>query len=484
MQTSYGAISRDSIRAAISELQQILGSKVSVNDTVLEHHSHDESFHTPVRPDAVVFATSTEDVAIVLKICNSHRAPVVPWGVGTSLEGNSTPIYGGVSLDLSQMDRVLRVSAEDLDCTIQPGVRRKQLNEALASYGLFFPVDPGADASLGGMASTGASGTTTVKYGAMKELVLGLTVVTPSGEIITTSRRARKTSAGYDLTHLFIGAEGTLGVITELTVRLFGVPEIIAAATVQFSSVRNAIDAVIEVIQFGLGVARIELLDSNAVMAVNKYSQVDLPEKELLLLEFHGSPEIVALDVSAVREVLERHGGENFEQTTDEGKRRKLWQARHDTALACKALKRNGRIFATDVCVPISRLADCIEQTHDDLVASNIFGPIIGHVGDGNFHVVLSVDSDDREEIAALELFHTRLVDRALSMEGTCTGEHGIGIGKIDYLVNELGIGSVAVMATIKRALDPNGIMNPGKIIAGSFFENLSSDTALFKIEV
>lgn len=473
MRTSYGVVSRDAVLGAISELQQILGAKVSVNDTVLEHHSHDESFHTPVRPDAVVFAASTEDVATVLKICNAHRAPVVPWGVGTSLEGNSTPIHGGVSLDLSRMDKVLRVSAEDLDCTIQPGVRRKQLNEALASHGLFFPVDPGADASLGGMASTGASGTTTVKYGAMKQLVLSLTVVTPSGEIITTSRRARKTSAGYDLTHLFIGAEGTLGVITELTVRLFGIPEIIAAATMQFSSVRHAVDAVIEVIQFGIGVARIELLDSDAVMAVNKYSQVNLPEKELLLLEFHGSPESVALDVSAVREVLERHGGENFEQTTDEGERRRLWQARHDTALACKALKRNGRIFATDVCVPISRLADCIEQTQADLAASEIFGPVIGHVGDGNFHVVLSVDPDDHAEVAALEAFHTRLVDRALSMEGTCTGEHGIGIGKMSYLVDELGESSVSVMATIKRALDPNGIMNPGKIIADKFFDSV-----------
>lgn len=455
----------------IAELQRELGSKVSLNDTVREQHSGDESFHLPVLPDAVVFAESTADVVIALRICNKHRVPVVPWGVGTSLEGNSTPIRGGVSLDLSRMDKVLRVSAEDLDCTIQPGVRRKQLNDALVEYGLCFPVDPGADASLGGMASTGASGTTTVKYGAMKQLVLGLKVVTSSGEIITTSRRARKTSAGYDLTHLFVGAEGTLGVITELTLRLFGIPETIAAATMQFPSVRTAVDAVIEVIQFGIGVARIELLDSDAVMAVNRYSQTTLPEQTLLLLEFHGSPDMVAIEMAATREVLERHSGQNFHQTTDEGERRKLWQARHDTALACRALKKNGRLFATDVCVPISRLADCIEQTQADLAESNLFGPVIGHVGDGNFHVALTADPSDHAELRVMEAFHARLVTRALAMEGTCTGEHGIGIGKMGYLVDELGESSVSVMAAIKHALDPNGIMNPGKIIADAVRE-------------
>lgn len=472
--TLHGVLG-SSIMTGLAELQRALGSKVSLNDTIREHHSSDESFHLPVLPDAVVFAESTADVVTALQICNAHQMPVVPWGVGTSLEGNCTPIHGGVSLDLSRMDKVLRVSAEDLDCTIQPGVRRKQLNEALASYGLFFPVDPGADASLGGMASTGASGTTTVKYGAMKQLVLGLKVVTPSGEIVTTSRRARKTSAGYDLTHLFVGAEGTLGVICELTLRLFGIPETIAAATMQFPSVRTAVDAVIEIIQFGIGVARIELLDSDAVMAVNKYSQTNLPERTLLLLEFHGSPDTVAIDMAATREVLERHGGESFRQTSDEGERRTLWQARHDTALACRALKRNGRLFATDVCVPISRLADCIEQTQADLVASHLFGPVIGHVGDGNFHVALTADPSDLDELKVMEAFHARLVTRALSMEGTCTGEHGIGIGKMEYLVDELGESSVSVMATIKRALDPHGIMNPGKIIADRFLDSVSA---------
>jgi len=456
--------------STIDELRLVLGDKVSVNQTMREHHSKDESFHLATLPDAVVYATSTEDVAATLKICNKNCTPVVAFGAGTSLEGNSTPIFGGVSLDVSQMDKVLRISQEDLDCTLQPGVRRKQLNEILATHGLFFPVDPGADATLGGMAATGASGTTTVKYGAMKELVMSLTVVTPNGEVITTSRRARKTSAGYDLTHLFVGSEGTLGVITELTLRVFGIPEVIAAATMQFPSLRSAVDGVIEVIQYGIGVARIELLDSDAVQAVNKYSDTNLPEQTLLLMEFHGSAESTAIDIAATREVLERHGGSGFVQTTDEAERRKLWQARHDTSLACRSLVKNAKNFATDVCVPISRLSDCIEETQADLVASQLFGPIIGHVGDGNFHVVLSVDPEDHPMVERMEQFHSRLVERALAMEGTCTGEHGIGMGKIDYLVDELGNEAVGVMATIKKALDPNGIMNPGKIIAGTFF--------------
>jgi D-lactate dehydrogenase (cytochrome) len=299
---------------------------------------------------------------------------------------------------------------------------------------------------------------------------MSLTVVTPTGDVIVTSRRARKTSAGYDLTHLYVGSEGTLGVITELTLRVFGIPEAYAAATMQFASVRQAVDGVIEVIQLGIGVARIELLDTDAVMAVNKYSQTNLPEKVLLLLEFHGSAESNAIDVAAIREVLERYSGTDFAQTADETERRKLWQARHDTALACKSLVKNARNFATDVCVPISRLSDCIEATQKDLAESKLFGPIIGHVGDGNFHVVFSVDPDDHSMVERMEQFHTRLVERALSMEGTCTGEHGIGVGKIDYLVDELGNEAVGVMATIKKALDPNGIMNPGKIIADTFF--------------
>lgn len=450
---------------AIAELGRILGDRISTNETVRGHHSRDESFHLPVLPDAVVWAESTDDVVAVVRVCNEHRVPLVPFGVGTSLEANSTPVRGGISLDMSRMDRVLRISGEDLDVTVQPGVRRKQLNEALAPHGLFFPVDPGADATLGGMASTGASGTTTVKYGAMKQLVLSLQVVTPDGEVITTSGRARKTSAGYDLTHLFVGAEGTLGVITELTLRVFGIPEVTAAATVRFPSVRDAVDSVIEVIQYGIDVARIELLDSDAVNAVNRYSGTELPEQTLLLLEFHGTAQSTAHSIEAVRAVFNAHGGSGFVQTTDEAERRKLWQARHDTSIACRVLVPNARSFATDVCVPISRLTECIEETQRDLADSGIFGPIIGHVGDGNFHVVMAVDPEDTPNVERCEALHARLVDRALAMGGTCTGEHGIGTGKRAYLRRELGGGAVDVMATLKRALDPNDIMNPGKVI-------------------
>lgn len=455
--------------ATVAALRAALGDKVSLNDTIRDHHSHDESFHPPTTPDAVVFAESTDDVAVAVRICHEHHTPVVPFGVGSSLEANSTPIVGGVSLDLSRMDRVLRVSCDDLDCTVQAGVRRKQLNDELAPLGLFFPVDPGADATLGGMASTGASGTTTVKYGAMKQLVLALTVVTPTGEVITTSRRARKTSAGYDLTHLYIGAEGTLGVITELTLRVFGIPEVTAAATMQFPSVRHAVDGVIEVIQFGIDVARIELLDADAVAAVNRYSGTALAEQPLLLLEFHGTAESTAESITALREVMARHGGTAFEQAADEGERRRLWQARHDAAPACRAMKANGKYLATDVCVPISRLADCIEATQVDLAASGVVGPIIGHVGDGNFHVVLIVDPDDHDDIHVHEVFHGRLVERALAMGGTCTGEHGVGVGKMEYLAAELGDPALSVMAAVKRALDPHGIMNPGKVIPARF---------------
>ena len=450
---------------AIAELGRILGDRISTNETVRGHHSRDESFHLPVLPDAVVWAESTDDVVAVVRVCNEHRVPLVPFGVGTSLEANSTPVRGGISLDMSRMDRVLRISGEDLDVTVQPGVRRKQLNEVLAPHGLFFPVDPGADATLGGMASTGASGTTTVKYGAMKQLVLSLQVVTPDGEVITTSGRARKTSAGYDLTHLFVGAEGTLGVITELTLRVFGIPEVTAAATVRFPSVRDAVDSVIEVIQYGIDVARIELLDSDAVNAVNRYSGTDLPEQTLLLLEFHGTAQSTAHSIEAVRAVFDAHGGSGFVQTTDEAERRKLWQARHDTSIACRVLVPNARSFATDVCVPISRLTECIEETQRDLADSGIFGPIIGHVGDGNFHVVMAVDPEDTPNVERCEALHARLVDRALAMGGTCTGEHGIGTGKRAYLRRELGGGAVDVMAKLKRALDPNDIMNPGKVI-------------------
>ena len=453
----------------IDILRDRLGDRVSVNETERANHSHDEGFHTPVMPDAVVHAESTDDVAFVLRTCNELSFPVVAFGAGTSLEGNSTPIGGCISLDLSRMDAILDVSPGDLDCTVQAGVRRKQLNEHLSRLGLFFPVDPGADATLGGMASTGASGTTTVKYGAMKQLVLSLTVVTPTGEVITTSRRARKTSAGYDLTHLYVGSEGTLGVITELTVRVFGIPDVTAAATIQFADVRSAIDGVIECIQVGTDVARIELVDADVVAAVNRYSGLSLPEAALLLLEFHGTTESTTIARNDVRTILESHGGHGYEETTDEAERRRLWQARHDASLACRSLVPNGRSFATDVCVPISRLADCIEETRRDIAARGLFGPIVGHVGDGNFHVVLTVDPADHELLHRCEEFHADLSRRAIAMGGTCTGEHGIGIGKREFLVDELGDGTVSIMAAVKKALDPRGIMNPGKIIPDRF---------------
>lgn len=450
---------------ALAELRSLLGDRCTTNTTVREHHAHDESFHAPAMPDAVVYPHSTAEVAAVVRVCARHRVAVVPFGAGTSMEANCTPVLGGVSIDLSHMNQVLRISGDDLDCTVQPGVHRVQLNEALAPHGLFFPVDPGADATLGGMASTGASGTTTVKYGAMRQLVIALTVVTPEGDVVTTARRARKTSAGYDLTHLFVGAEGTLGIITELTLRVFGIPEVIAAATVRFPTVRDAVDAVIETIQLGIDVARIELLDATAVRAVNAYSGTELPEQTLLLLEFHGTETGTSHAIGQCREVMRGHRGESFEQTIDAADRRRLWQARHDAALACRATKPGGSIFATDVCVPISALADAVEATQRDLEQHGVFGAILGHVGDGNYHVVMSVDRHDPDDVAAAEAVHDRLVHRALDLGGTCTGEHGIGIGKREHLAAELGDGALRVMAAVKRALDPSGIMNPGKVL-------------------
>jgi D-lactate dehydrogenase (cytochrome) len=455
----------DQREVGLRQLEQRFGKQATRGRDVLAQHSHDESFHLPGQPDLVVFAESTLDVADCLTICSRHLIPVIPFGVGTSLEGHVNALHGGVSLDLSRMNRVLRVSSDDLDCTVEAGVLRKQLAKELVPYGLFFPVDPGADATIGGMAATGASGTTTVKYGAMRELVLSLKVVLPSGTIIETGRRARKTSAGYDLTHLFLGSEGTLGVITEVSLRLFGIPEATAAATVQFENLHSAVSSVIAIIQLGIGVARIELLDEAAVAAVNSYSKTALPEGNMLLLEFHGSDEVVRHEAKLAGEILADHGGTGFTFSTDQAERTSLWQARHDAAWAIRAQRPGAQIFVTDVCVPISRLADCITQTHSDIAASGILGPIIGHVGDGNFHVIVVVTPDDTEEMHRVESFNERLISRALDMGGTCTGEHGIGIGKIPYLVRELGVAAVELMRSIKSAVDPLGLMNPGKVV-------------------
>jgi len=448
------------------QLEQRFGKQATRGQDVLSQHSHDESFHLPGQPDLVVFAESTQDVADCLSICSHHLIPVIPFGVGTSLEGHVNALHGGISLDLSRMNRVLRVSSDDLDCTVEAGVLRKQLAKELVPYGLFFPVDPGADATIGGMAATGASGTTTVKYGAMRELVLSLKVVLPNGSVIETGRRARKTSAGYDLTHLFLGSEGTLGVITEISLRLFGIPEATAAATVQFDDLQSAVSSVIAIIQLGIGVARIELLDKAAVAAVNSYSRTSLADSNMLLLEFHGSDEVVRHEAKLAGEILADHGGTGFTFSTDQAQRTVLWQARHDAAWAIRAQRSGAQIFVTDVCVPISRLADCITQTHADIAASGILGPIIGHVGDGNFHVIVVVTPDDATEMHRVESFNERLISRALDMGGTCTGEHGIGVGKIPYLIRELGDEAVDLMRSIKKAVDPLGLMNPGKVIA------------------
>lgn len=443
------------------------GRRATDNSDVLAQHSHDESFHAPARPDLVVYVESTDDVADCVRLCSRYRIPLVPFGVGTSLEGHVNAVNGGVSLDMSRMNRMLRLSVDDLDCTVEAGILRQDLAKELVPHGLFFPVDPGANATIGGMASTGASGTTTVRYGAMRELVMSMRVVLPDGSIVETGRRSRKSSAGYDLTHLFLGSEGTLGVITELTLRLFGIPETTGAATVQFDDLHAAVKAVISIMQLGVGVARIELLDDSAVDAVNSYAGIGLPSRHLLLLEFHGSSEVVAHESRLAGAVLDEHGGRNFTWTTDQAERGALWRARHDAAWAIRAQRPGSQIFVTDVCVPISRLADCIVMTRADIEESGIYGPIVGHVGDGNFHVVAVVDPANADEMVRVERFNERLIARSIEMGGTCTGEHGVGLGKIPYLIRELGPEAVSLMRTIKGSLDPLGIMNPGKVVAG-----------------
>ncbi len=448
----------------ISELRALLGERLSTSAAVRELHGTDESYHRPEPPDAVAFAQSTEEVAEIVKICARHKTPVIPFGTGTSLEGHVMARYGGVSIDTSGMDAILKVNAEDLDVTVQAGVRRKQLNEYLRDTGLFFPIDPGADASLGGMAATRASGTNAVRYGTMRENVLALTVVLADGRVIRTSRRARKSAAGYDLTRLFVGSEGTLGVITEVTLRLYGIPEAISAAVCNFADVNAAVDTAILTIQSGIPVARIELLDELLMDALNKYSKLDYPVRPTLFLEFHGTEAGVREQAENVQAIAAEHGGGDFQWTSNSEERNKLWQARHDAAYACFALRPGAKGWATDVCVPISRLAECIAETKKDTDRSSLITPLVGHVGDGNFHLVLLIDPDDPEEVAEAKRLNDRLVTRALAMEGTCTGEHGIGLGKMDFLVAEHGE-AVAVMRTIKMALDPENIMNPGKMV-------------------
>ncbi|MBT7615012.1 MAG: FAD-linked oxidase C-terminal domain-containing protein [Alphaproteobacteria bacterium] len=450
---------------ALAELAELLGDRFSTGEAIREQHSHDESWHHAELPHAVVFPETTEEVAQVVTICARHGTPVIPFGTGTSLEGQVVAVEGGVSVDMMRMNRVIEVNAEDLDATVEAGVTRKQLNEYLRDQGLFFPVDPGADASLGGMAATRSSGTNAVRYGTMREAVLSLTVVTADGRIVRTAQRARKSSAGYDLTRLFVGSEGTLGVITEVTVRLFGIPEAISAATVSFSDIGAAVDAVIMTIQSGIPMARIELLDELQVEAINAYSKLDNPVAPTLFLEFHGTQAGVAEQAELVGGICSEFGAGDFRWTSNHEERNKLWQARHDAAWASKALRPGCSMWVTDVCVPISRLAECIVETKKDLETTDIPAPLVGHVGDGNFHLAFLLDRDDPAELAEAERINDRLVNRALAMGGTCTGEHGVGLGKMKFLQAEHGE-AVSLMRQLKAAFDPQGIMNPGKIVA------------------
>src|SRR5271155_1194995 len=448
----------------LAALRQRLGDRLSTSTAVCEQHGKDESYHTPHAPDAVAFARSTEEVSAVVSRCAEYKPPVIAFGTGTSLEGHVAALRGGVCVDLSQMNRVLRVGAEDLDATVEAGVTRKQLNEYLRDTGLFFPIDPGADASLGGMAATRASGTNAVRYGTMRENVLSLTVVLSDGKVIRTSSRARKSAAGYDLTRLFVGSEGTLGVITEVTVRLYGIPEAISAAVCAFPTIAAAVDSVILIIQSGIPVARMELLDEPQMDAINKYSKLDHKVAPTLFFEFHGTPAGVAKQSETVKTIAAEHGGEDFRWATTAEARSKLWQARHDAYYAALALRPGSKGWATDVCVPISRLAECIRETKQDLAQSPIPSALVGHVGDGNFHLVFMIDPNRPEEIAEASRLNDRMVARALAMEGTSTGEHGVGYGKMEFLIAEHGE-AVSVMRTIKKALDPDNIMNPGKIV-------------------
>lgn len=462
---SVTPISKTAVQTAIDELTALLGDRLSTSTGVRDHHSKDESWHIPHRPDAVAFPKTTEEVSAIVQVCARHRIPVVAYGTGTSLEGAVIPEFGGVVIDLLNFDQVLKVNAEDLDVTVQARVTRKQLNDYIRDQGLFFPIDPGADASLGGMAATRASGTNAVRYGTMRENVLGLTVVMADGRIIRTSRRSRKSAAGYDLTRLFVGSEGTLGIITEVTLRLYGIPEAMAAAVCSFDSLEGAINTVIQTIQLGVPIARIELLDDVQMDAVNRFSNLSYAVKDTLFVEFHGTENGVKEQAEIVQSIAAEHGGGEFKWATKPEERSHLWTARHDVTYANKALRPGCEIWATDVCVPISRLAECILETKKDLAQSFLIAPLVGHVGDGNFHLGFLINREDPKELAEAERLNERLVMRALAMDGTCTGEHGIGLGKMKFLVAEHGE-AVSVMREVKKALDPLGIMNPGKIFS------------------
>ena len=456
----------DAILAAARELKQLLGSRANDTVAVREHHSHGESYHTPAAPDIVCFPQTTAEVAAIVKIAARHRLAIVPFGAGTSLEGHVNAIRGGVTIDLREMNKVSRVSVEDLDVTVEAGVTRLQLNKALHNTGLTFPVDPGADATIGGMAATRASGTTAVRYGTMRENVLGLTVVLADGAVITTGTRARKSSAGYDLTRLFVGSEGTLGVITEVTLRLHPLPEAVSAAVCSFDSIQGAVETVIATIQLGVPVARIELLDEIQLDAVNRYSKTSYPVAPTLFFEFHSdSARHVADQSAAVQALAADHGGRGFQFATHREDRERLWQARHHAMYAAVALRPGAAPWTTDVCVPISRLAECVVETKQDNQGAPFPICLVGHVGDGNFHLIYVLDPASDRELEEARRLNERMVLRALAMGGTCSGEHGVGIGKMKFLEQEHGP-ALEVMRTLKRALDPDNRMNPGKMIA------------------
>ena len=436
-----------------------------MSNSVREQHGRDESFHASAPPEAVAFVECNEEVAEIVRICVQYQKPIIPFGTGTSLEGHVAALHGGVCLDVSGMNQVLEVNENDLDCRVQAGVTRKELNQHLRNSGLFFPIDPGADASLGGMTATRASGTNAVRYGTMRENVLGLTVVTADGRIIRTGTRARKSSAGYDLTRLFVGSEGTLGIITEIQLRLYGVPEAISAAVCSFETMEGAVNTTISTIQMGIPVARIELLDEVQVDAINRYSDFDYALKPTLFFEFHGTEAWVKEQAEMVKEISTEEGGSDFQWSTREQEKQKLWEARHNAYYAGLALRPGSKGWATDVCVPISRLADCILETRSDIEESKLTVPLVGHVGDGNFHLLFLIDPEnEEEELKLYQPLNDRLVERALRMGGTCTGEHGIGSGKIKYMEAEHG-DSLDLMRQIKQAFDPDNLMNPGKML-------------------
>ncbi|MCL6708214.1 FAD-binding protein [Pseudomonas sp. R2.Fl] len=453
----------EGIAAVLGILKQAFGERLQTGLSFREQHSHTTTYLPAQLPDGVVFVESADEVKAVVKTCAAHKVPMIPFGTGTSLEGHVNAPAGGISVDFSRMNRVLAVNAEDLDCTVEPGVTREELNTHLRDTGLFFPIDPGANASLGGMASTRASGTNAVRYGTMKDNVLALTAVTADGEEIRTARRARKTSAGYDLTRLFVGAEGTLGIITSITLKLQGIPAKISGGVCAFPSLEAACDTVIATIQMGIPVARIELLDEMQMRAVNAYSKLSYPEKPTLFLEFHGTEETVALQAEQFREIAAEFGSDEFRYTANAEERTQLWKARHNAYWAGRALAPELAGLSTDVCVPISRLADCVAETQADIRENGFLAPIVGHAGDGNFHVLLLFDDKNPAEVARAEAFMARLNARAIAMDGTCTGEHGVGQGKMSFVEEEMGP-AIDVMRQIKTALDPDNIFNPGKI--------------------